>query len=97
MSPSTSGVYGRGRASARTLPKWPLGRDGLVFPVFDPLDPGAVIPVPGDGFFNPVFKGRPRRPAQFLLDLGGIDRVATVVAETVFDKFDKGFRLPQVL
>ena len=42
-----------------------------------------VIEVPAHGLFNAFFELQRRFPAEFLLELGGVNRVASVVTEAV--------------
>ena len=44
-----------------------------------------VIEIPADGFFDTFFELEGRFPAQFLLELRGVDRVAQVVPGAVSD------------
>src|SRR5207302_3532103 len=51
--------------------------------------PCLVIEVPAHGLANAGGEGLPRRPAELALDLGGIDRIAPVVAEPVLHEGDE--------
>ena len=55
----------------------------LVFSGDDLLPPGLVIQIPADRLFDAVLKFRIRQPAQLVVDLGGIDGVAHVMALAV--------------
>ena len=69
----------------------------LVFPVDDVLPPVAVGQIPVDGLVDAVGKLRLRQPAQLVVDLGGVDGVAHIVALAVGDVGDQALRLAQLL
>ncbi|MNR68963.1 hypothetical protein D3C85_1938770 [compost metagenome] len=60
-------------------------------------DPLGAVQVPIDGLADTGFEGFLWYPAQFALDLAGIDGVAQVVAGTVLDVGDQVFVGSQVL
>jgi hypothetical protein len=63
----------------------------LVGAAFDVGDPVGVVQVPLDGFAYAGFEGFFGCPAEFALDLAGVDGVAQVVAGAVLDMGDQVF------
>ena len=61
----------------------------LVRAIHHRLHPGTVIQVPVYGLADSLLKGELRGPAQFLGDLSGINGIAAVVTESVFNKGDQ--------
>ena len=67
----------------------------LVLARDDRLPPGLVVEIPLDGFLNAVGESGLRQPAQLIVDLGGVDGVAHVVALAVGHKGDQRLGLSQ--
>ena len=63
----------------------------LVVAAGDVLHPLLVVEVPVDGQDDALLEGSLGVPAQIVLDLGGVDAVAAVVAQTVGDVLDEVF------
>jgi len=61
-----------------------------VIAAHDVIDPFGVIQVPLHRFADTGFECLGRLPAQFALELARVDRVASIVARTVFDERDLG-------
>ena len=57
----------------------------LVVSRSDIVHPSLVVQVPTDGFLDAFLKLEARLPAQFLLELGGVDGVAHIVASAIGD------------
>ena len=57
----------------------------LILPRGHVIDPLLVIEIPSDCFFDAFFELEGRFPAQFLLELRGVDRIAQVVPGSVSD------------
>lgn len=61
----------------------------LVFAAFDAGDPFGVVQVPLHGLADAGFEGFLGSPAEFALNLAGVDGVAQVVAGAVGDVGDE--------
>ena len=61
------------------------------------LPPAAVIEIPIDGRGDAFARGVERVPVELALREGGIDRVATVVAEAIGDERDQAVRLAKAI
>ena len=61
----------------------------LVVAAGDVLHPLLVVEVPVDGQDDALLEGSLGVPAQIVLDLGGVDAIAAVVAQTVGDVLDE--------
>ena len=55
------------------------------------LHPLLVVEVPVNGQDDALLEGSLRIPAKVVLDLGGVDAIAAVVAQTVSDVLDEVF------
>ena len=77
------------------LPRYsPLSQSlPLILPACHPFHPSRILHVPTNGLSNRLFEHSYRCPAQFLLDLAGVDGVATVVSRSVFDERDQAFAI----
>jgi hypothetical protein len=60
----------------------------------DPLPPGAIVEEPAHGVAQAGLERMARLPAELAPDLGGIDRIARVVARPVGNEFDEPFVRP---
>ena len=63
----------------------------LVVAAGDVLHPLLVVEVPVDGQDDALLERGLRVPAQIVLDLGGVDAVAAVMAQTVGNVLDEVF------
>ena len=61
----------------------------LIVAAGDVLHPLLVVEVPVDGQDDALLEGSLGVPAQIVLDLGGVDAVAAVVAQTVGNVLDQ--------
>ena len=63
----------------------------LIVAAGDVLHPLLVVEIPVDGQDDALLKRGLGVPAQILLDLGGVDAIAAVMAQTVSDVLDEVF------
>ncbi len=61
----------------------------LVLPARDIVEPFLIVEIPLHGLLDALFELEGRLPAEFALELGGVDGVAGVVAEAVGDEGDE--------
>ena len=61
----------------------------LIITAGDVVHPLLMVQVPVDGEHDALLKGGLGVPAQIVLDLGGVDAVAAVVAQTVGHMLDE--------
>ena len=69
----------------------------LILPADDLLPPVPVIQIPPDGLLDAVGELGLRQPAQLVVNFGGVDGIAHVVALAVRDVDDEALRLAQLL
>ena len=58
------------------------------------LHPLLVVEVPVDGQDDALLEGSLGIPAKVVLDLGGVDAIAAVMAQTVSDVLDESSLMP---
>ena len=63
----------------------------LIVAAGDVLHPLLVVEVPVDGQDDALLEGSLGIPAKVVLDLGGVDAIAAVMAQTVSDVLDEVF------
>src|SRR5262249_52948914 len=57
------------------------------------VEPVLVVAIPLDGVGQALVGLHLRRPAEFALELGAVDRVTKIVAGTIGDELDQALRL----
>src|SRR6266403_2721327 len=53
------------------------------------FDPGLIIQIPADGFADAALEGVGGRPAEIVLEFGGVNGVAAIMAGPVLDEGDE--------